>query len=825
MLFINKRIFGVLALAGMLVGCTPAAPTAQPALSLTPAASSKPAQTLAPSRARTGEIEAIHAMGTILGLPELPLEFVETTTMINSPNGDLAVALYQDAEGRKYSVEPEKDLVVEIDARAVPSAIASDALPLSQDELRAKAEKLVRRAIPDFDSMQAGLSYEEGVKGDYFFFTWRAADSPGSMNRPFAQIGLHRSGELFAYYNTLTLSEGAGATIIETPGLPRGMGQAIGCSTVKRLETDSPEGQQIVDESVSNYKEQYPTEYMGMAILHRVDRLGEWAVVTGSIAGEGKDVIAVRQTSQGYQIAEFIHIVPLESPEELEMRVIQPLLERLPEAPPALFTCLDQAWLLASGYPSVSSNVYQLAYVGTSDYTTEGVTEIHSLQSDGSNQTTILSEPMLIMNPVSSPDGEKIAFWGCPGGLANDCSAGEDLDVWVVNWDGSNLRNLTEDSAANDSHPDWSPDGQQVVFDSDRLGDSQLYVMNADGSAPRALTGNPGRNAEPKWSPDGKWIAYHCTEASETGIETRICVISPDGQPAGEPIAGTTPAWSPGGLEDGTGLAFLCFQEGHSDICTARPDGSELANLTNSPADEHSLAWSPDGNWLAFVSNRGEDVDIYKVCVTCPGETVALRLTDEPRAAGWPAWSPDGGQVAYVDMGGQDLLVVNADRSDATYLASGVFGPPIWRPSGPYPVSMAAQETAIQYFRAMDAGDYAEAYRFRHPDKLYGKTESVFVANQEASGLNSMKLLSIQPLNDWLEAQPPDYHRGAPLVETDRCKQFVVELNVAYLPGHMGAEPGGIENKVVAMVFDQARWWVMEIGTLPDPTYCERIGR
>ncbi|MEJ2303267.1 MAG: hypothetical protein P8Y14_17200, partial [Anaerolineales bacterium] len=238
MLFINKRIFGVLALAGMLVGCTPAAPTAQPALSLTPAASSKPAQTLAPSRARTGEIEAIHAMGTILGLPELPLEFVETTTMINSPNGDLAVALYQDAEGRKYSVEPEKDLVVEIDARAVPSAIASDALPLSQDELRAKAEKLVRRAIPDFDSMQAGLSYEEGVKGDYFFFTWRAADSPGSMNRPFAQIGLYRSGELFAYYNTLTLSEGAGATIVETPGRPPGTGQAIDCSTVKRLETD-----------------------------------------------------------------------------------------------------------------------------------------------------------------------------------------------------------------------------------------------------------------------------------------------------------------------------------------------------------------------------------------------------------------------------------------------------------------------------------------------------------------------------------------------------------------------------------------------------------
>lgn len=469
--------------------------------------------------------------------------------------------------------------------------------------------------------------------------------------------------------------------IVETPGLFPNTDQADDCSAVERLETDSPEAQQMVDEFVSNYKEQYRTEYMGMAVLHRVDRLGEWAVVTGSIAGEGKDVIAVHQTSQGYQIAEFIHIVPLESPAELEIRAIQPLLERLPEAPQALFTCLDQDWLLAVGYEREPSSVYQLAYVGTSDNTTEGVTEINAIQSDGLNHTLLLSEPMLIMGLVPSPDGEQIAFWGCPGSLSSDCSAGKGLDVWVVNWDGLNLRNLTEDSAANDSHPDWSPDGEQIVFDSERSGNPQVYVMNSDGSNPRALTDDPGQNTEPKWSPDGQWIAYHCSQEGET----RICVIamngaSPDGQPAGEPIAGTTPVWSPGSLEDGARLAFLCFQDGHSDICTARPDGLELVNLTNSPADEHSPAWSPGGNWLAFVSNRGDDVDVYKVCAICPGDPVVVRLTDEVRYAMWPAWSPDGGQVAYVDELGGTLLLVNADRSDATYLAGGLFGPPIWRP-------------------------------------------------------------------------------------------------------------------------------------------------
>lgn len=147
--------------------------------------------------------DAVANIQALMNSSDLNLVFVEMTTMINSPNMDLAVALYQDTEGRKYSVEPRINQVVEIDARAALSSIPSDTLLLSQDELRARAEALVRVAIPDFESRQAVLSYEEGVKGDYFFFTWRATGSTGFMNKPFVQIGLHKSGELFAYYNTL----------------------------------------------------------------------------------------------------------------------------------------------------------------------------------------------------------------------------------------------------------------------------------------------------------------------------------------------------------------------------------------------------------------------------------------------------------------------------------------------------------------------------------------------------------------------------------------------------------------------------------------------
>lgn len=151
--------------------------------------------------------DSINEIRRELELPELSLEFVENTGMANSPSGRLEVANYRDSEGRIYSVNPETNQVVEIDARVILPNKYSETPALPPNEIKAKAMMFAKAVIPNFNSLQPSLQYEEGGKVNNYFFSWYGEMSPGSMNRPFLQFGFHKSGILFAYYNTLSIEK------------------------------------------------------------------------------------------------------------------------------------------------------------------------------------------------------------------------------------------------------------------------------------------------------------------------------------------------------------------------------------------------------------------------------------------------------------------------------------------------------------------------------------------------------------------------------------------------------------------------------------------
>jgi TolB protein len=93
-------------------------------------------------------------------------------------------------------------------------------------------------------------------------------------------------------------------------------------------------------------------------------------------------------------------------------------------------------------------------------------------------------------DPAWSPDGRRIAFQSKRDG---------NLEIYVINLDGTGLSRLTDHPAA-DGRPAWSPDGQWIAFESDRDGKLDIYVMRADGSDVRRITSNAGKNGWPSWA-------------------------------------------------------------------------------------------------------------------------------------------------------------------------------------------------------------------------------------------------------------------------------------------------------------------------------------
>ena len=78
-----------------------------------------------------------------------------------------------------------------------------------------------------------------------------------------------------------------------------------------------------------------------------------------------------------------------------------------------------------------------------------------------------------------------------------------------------NTYSLQQKKDYNDVYPAWSPDGKKIIFQSDRDGDEEIYVMNIDGSKPKRLTDTKGRDTHPNWSNDGKKIVFQSNRTNQ----------------------------------------------------------------------------------------------------------------------------------------------------------------------------------------------------------------------------------------------------------------------------------------------------------------------
>jgi Tol biopolymer transport system component len=287
--------------------------------------------------------------------------------------------------------------------------------------------------------------------------------------------------------------------------------------------------------------------------------------------------------------------------------------------------------------------------------------------------------------PLSGSGGGVIAFVSDRDG---------NKEIYVMNADGTDQRRLTKQRFV-DNQPAWSPDGTKIAFTSTRKGSEDIYVMDADGSAPRRLTTSQVNDFFPTWSPAlpaGDTSSMQIAFLSDSGRDTEIYILNSI-RSEGDPLQLTQtddnvyedhPAWSPALSEGGaivTKIAFVSNRDGNDEIYVMDADGSNLRRLTYNDARDWFPAWSPDGTQIAFTSGRDGANVIY---VMNPDGSDLRRLTHGDADAWRPAWSPDGTQIAFQSKPDSqwDIYVMNADGTDVRQLTTGGAADqlPAWRP-------------------------------------------------------------------------------------------------------------------------------------------------
>ena len=227
--------------------------------------------------------------------------------------------------------------------------------------------------------------------------------------------------------------------------------------------------------------------------------------------------------------------------------------------------------------------------------------------------------------PRISPDRRTIMFQRTPAGVGdNDYTQ---VSIWTVAFDGTGVAQLVARGAfgwETMGHPEWSPDGTEIVLFGGPLNDPEVHVIDADGTNPRQVTDRPGVGIDPSWSSDGSLIAFiGCAQPVCNLEDYEVFTIPVEGGDAtrltNDGLRDQDPYFSP----DGASVSLITQAAGTDilrpwNLRLAATDGSSVSNVTD--PEENAIAgpghWSPDGDWILFhrlVLPITRGFEIYRV--------------------------------------------------------------------------------------------------------------------------------------------------------------------------------------------------------------------
>lgn len=388
-------------------------------------------------------------------------------------------------------------------------------------------------------------------------------------------------------------------------------------------------------------------------------------------------------------------------------------------------------------HPTFSPDGKSIAFQGYR----AGNYDIWAVAPDGSNQRQLTSGPFDDREPAWSHDGTRVAFSSDRGesiSTGQTAAGTGNYNLWILDVASGRITQLTQDRA-DDFMPAWSPDDREVAFISTRAGGQTIWAVNVSSGAERRISGEGVRADAPSWGPGGR-IVYHSTAgngsqlevdgvgltAGENAFPFRSAWASPDeivyvsdgkirrrslsgGRATTIEFAATLPVsaprppgpatfaprraqeysrerpakgiLSPSLSPDGASVAFAALGD-----LWVMPIGGTPRNITSDRFLDTEPAWSPDGRYIAWSTDRGGQ--LLDIWIREVATRTTRRLTSTEGSAMGAAWSPDGKQIAFLNVDGvwrrASVNVVDVASGAVRQVHPALFGPgtPSWSRDG-----------------------------------------------------------------------------------------------------------------------------------------------
>jgi len=273
-------------------------------------------------------------------------------------------------------------------------------------------------------------------------------------------------------------------------------------------------------------------------------------------------------------------------------------------------------------------------------------------------------------------DASNPAF-AADGRLAFDAERGGSRRLWIADARGRNAQQVSLDSSEAVSHvaPRWSPDGRHIVFQKIERTRFDIRVVDVSTRVSHAVTDDGYTDVQPAWDPGGRAIWFSSNRTG--GLNVWRMPVTPDGVPSGAPVQMTTGAGQDVELAGATGSERMTFSvlRLNADLWrlpvdpeTGKPTGAPEPVVVTTREDSRG-AWSPDGSWIAFNSDRAGEMNIW---IHSLADGTDRQLTHGPGGDYQPRWSPDGKRIAFFSAraGNADIWSVDVSSGALTQLTT-----------------------------------------------------------------------------------------------------------------------------------------------------------